>query len=70
MKIVVMKFGGTSVDNIEKIRNVGKTISKHYKKDIPITDKFLFNLFKKWSPYSSTATWYLWRSLDPLPVSY
>ena len=47
-----------------------KAISKHYKKDLPHTDKFLFNLFKKWSPYSSIATWYLWRSLDPLPVSY
>jgi len=47
-----------------------KAISKHYKKDLPLTDKFLFNLFKKWSPYSSIATWYLWRSLDPLPVSY
>lgn len=33
MKIVVMKFGGTSLSNIEKIRNVGKTIRKHYKKN-------------------------------------
>ena len=32
MKIVVMKFGGTSVANIKKIRNVGKTIRKYYKK--------------------------------------
>jgi len=47
-----------------------KGISKHYKKDLPLTDKFLLSLFKKWSPYSSIATWYLWRSLDPLPVSY
>ena len=47
-----------------------KAISKHYKKDLPLKDKFLLTLFKKWSPYSSIATWYLWRSLDPLPVSY
>ena len=47
-----------------------KAISKNYKKDLPLTDKFLLSLFKKWSPYSSIATWYLWRSLDPLPVSY
>ena len=47
-----------------------KAISKHYKKDLPLTDKYLLSLFKKWSPYSSIATWYLWRSLDPLPVSY
>ncbi len=47
-----------------------KAISRHYKKDLPLTDKFLLNLYKKLSPYSSIATWYLWRSLDPLPVSY
>jgi DNA-3-methyladenine glycosylase II len=23
-----------------------------------------------WSPYCSVATWYIWRSLDPVPVSY
>jgi DNA-3-methyladenine glycosylase II len=23
-----------------------------------------------WRPYRSVATWYLWRSLDPLPVEY
>ena len=47
-----------------------KAISKHYKKDLPISEKFLSKLFKRWSPYSSIATWYLWRSLDPIPVSY
>ena len=31
MKIVVMKFGGTSVANIERIRNVSKIISEYYK---------------------------------------
>ncbi len=47
-----------------------KAISKHYKKDLPLDDKFLSRLLMKWSPYSSIATWYLWRSLDPIPVSY
>ncbi len=47
-----------------------KAISKHYNKDLPISEKFLSKLFKRWSPYSSIATWYLWRSLDPIPVSY
>ncbi len=23
-----------------------------------------------WAPYRSVATWYIWRSLDPLPVEY
>ena len=47
-----------------------KAISKHYKKDLPLDDKFLSRLHNRWSPYSSIATWYLWRSLDPIPVSY
>ena len=47
-----------------------KAISKHYKKDFPLDKKFLSKLYKRWSPYSSIATWYLWRSLDPIPVSY
>ena len=25
---------------------------------------------EKWRPYRSVATWYLWRSLDPVPVAY
>jgi len=25
---------------------------------------------KKWKPYRTAATWYLWRSIDPMPVSY
>ncbi|MDC0193193.1 DNA-3-methyladenine glycosylase 2 family protein [Pelagibacteraceae bacterium] len=58
--------------NIFPIGDLGfiKAISKHYKKDLPLDDKFLSRLLKRWSPYSSIATWYLWRSLDPIPVSY
>lgn len=25
---------------------------------------------KRWRPWRTVATWYLWRSLDPLPVEY
>ncbi|NCU45300.1 MAG: DNA-3-methyladenine glycosylase 2 family protein, partial [Candidatus Fonsibacter ubiquis] len=24
----------------------------------------------KWHPYSTVATWYMWRSIDPVPVEY
>jgi DNA-3-methyladenine glycosylase II len=27
-------------------------------------------LGERWAPWRSVATWYLWRSLDPLPVEY
>ena len=47
-----------------------KAISKLYKVQLPISERKLKLFYKKWSPYSSQATWYLWRSLDPIPVSY
>ena len=47
-----------------------KAISKLYKVKLPITEKILNSLYKKWSPYCSQATWYLWRSLDPIAVNY
>ena len=25
---------------------------------------------KRWSPYRTAASWYLWRTLDPVPVEY
>lgn len=28
------------------------------------------NFSEAWKPYRSAATWYLWRSLDPVPVEY
>ena len=47
-----------------------KAISKSYKKELPLNEDYLNKLQKKCSPYNSIATWYLWRSLDPIPVSY
>ena len=47
-----------------------KAISKLYKVQLSISERKLKLLYKKWSPYSSQATWYLWRSLDPIPVNY
>ena len=47
-----------------------KAISKVYNKNIPLDKDYLNKLKKRWSPYNSLATWYLWRSLDPLPINY
>ena len=47
-----------------------KAISKAYNKNIPLDKDYLNKLKKRWSPYNSLATWYLWRSLDPLPINY
>ena len=58
--------------NIFPIGDLGllKAISKLYNLQLPISERKLKYLNKKWSPYSSQATWYLWRSLDPIPVNY
>ena len=47
-----------------------KAISIAYKKKLPHTEKYLELLHNKWTPYNTVATWYLWRSLDPLPINY
>ncbi len=58
--------------NIFPIGDLGllNAICKNYKKKLPLKEKELLYLKKKWSPYCSQATWYLWRSLDPIPVNY
>ena len=47
-----------------------KGLCKCYKLNYPITKDKLRIISNKWKPYRSVATWYLWRSLDPIPVEY
>ncbi len=47
-----------------------KGICKCYNIKYPITKEHAIKISKKWKPYRSVATWYFWRSLDPLPVEY
>ncbi len=47
-----------------------KGIAKAYNKNLPLDKIYLNKLRKRWAPYNSLATWYLWRSLDPLPINY
>ncbi|MBC7802427.1 MAG: DNA-3-methyladenine glycosylase 2 family protein [Candidatus Parcubacteria bacterium] len=36
----------------------------------PVSLKTMRRLGETWRPWRSVATWYLWRSLDPVPVEY
>jgi DNA-3-methyladenine glycosylase II len=36
----------------------------------PVGLETMRKLGETWRPWRSVATWYLWRSLDPLPVEY
>ena len=58
--------------NIWPIQDVGllRAISKNYKKKYLPPERFVKLLEKKFSPYCSVATWYLWRSIDPEPIQY
>jgi len=47
-----------------------KAMALHYNKGERLPIPELRRLAEKWSPYRSVATWYLWRSLDPIPVEY
>jgi DNA-3-methyladenine glycosylase II len=35
-----------------------------------LSERGLLRIAAAWRPWRSVATWYLWRSLDPLPVEY
>ena len=58
--------------NIWPIQDIGllRAISKNYNKRYLPPSKFVNLLKKRFSPYCSVATWYLWRSIDPEPIQY
>ena len=58
--------------DIWPIQDIGllRAISKNYKKNYLPPEKFVNLLKKRFSPYCSVATWYLWRSIDPEPIQY
>ena len=47
-----------------------KAVHLHYYGDNRIPLEKLREHGEAWRPYRSVATWYLWRSLDPVPVEY
>ena len=47
-----------------------RALRLHYNKGRPLSERRIATLSRLWTPWRSAATWYLWRSLDPLPVEY
>lgn len=47
-----------------------RALSMHYNANQPISELKIRTISELWKPWRSVATWYLWRSLDPLPVEY
>ncbi|MDQ2733795.1 MAG: DNA-3-methyladenine glycosylase 2 family protein [Pseudomonadota bacterium] len=58
--------------NVMPLDDIGliKGISVNYFSGEPVSRAEARELGDAWAPYRSVATWYIWRSLDPLPVSY
>ncbi len=58
--------------NIWPIQDIGllRGISKNYKKNYLPPESYVNLLKKRFTPYCSVATWYLWRSIDPEPIQY
>ena len=58
--------------NIWPVQDIGllRAISNNYKKKYLPPKQFVNDLRKKFSPYCSVATWYLWRSIDNEPIQY
>ena len=47
-----------------------KGISVNYFSGEPVSRAEAREVGDAWAPYKSVASWYIWRSLDPLPVDY
>lgn len=51
-------------------KGLQKAVAVHYRDgEMPLRSE-LSALGERWRPWRSVATWYLWRSLDPVPVEY
>jgi DNA-3-methyladenine glycosylase II len=58
--------------NVMPLDDVGllKGIGLNYFSGEPVSRAEAREVGDAWAPYRSVAVWYIWRSLDPLPVDY
>jgi DNA-3-methyladenine glycosylase II len=54
------------VDDIGLIR----AIERHFHDGERLSKSEVQEYADRWAPWNTVATWYLWRSLDPIPVEY
>ncbi len=47
-----------------------RAVSLSYRRGRRVSETVLRRIAIAWQPWRSVATWYLWRSLDPVPVEY
>ncbi len=58
--------------NVLPLDDVGliNGISQAYFSGEPVSRSDAREVAATWAPFCSVATWYIWRSLDPVPVTY
>ena len=58
--------------NVLPLDDVGliNGISRNYFSGEPVSRSDAREVAQAWKPYCTVATWYIWRSLDPVPVAY
>ena len=47
-----------------------RAMGRHYGENGKLARGEIESIAARWRPWRSVATWYLWRSLDPVPVEY
>jgi DNA-3-methyladenine glycosylase II len=47
-----------------------KAMARQYLRNRAATRSAMLAVAEPWRPWRSVATWYLWRSLEPVPVAY
>lgn len=58
--------------NVLPVDDIGlqRAMAGFYNQGQPISKLKMREIARRWQPWSTVATWYLWRSLDPVPVEY
>ena len=58
--------------NVFPLDDIGlqKAVALHYCNGVRPSRAELRDIGERWAPWRSVATWFLWRSLDPVPVEY
>ncbi len=58
--------------NVLPLGDIGliNAINLNYNNNEKLSKEELIGFKSKWNPWCSIATWYMWRSLDPIPVEY
>lgn len=58
--------------NVLPVGDLGlqRAMERHYNDGDELTRDGMRDIGQAWQPWCSVATWYLWRSLDPVAVEY